>query len=168
MLFLLFLISNSSSISLLNCYLSCSKISCWNRCQNHFCMINATDLTNTSSGKKQLEYVSNGKDGNMLSFWDKHFNCKVNSVFKLLCNWPIHFYLKKSINACGNKYCVQKGWTKGFICNQTEIACLVKQKYLLRSLPCLQFVKRMLVYLANMLLFTGVELVVVWSLMGTT
>lgn len=168
MLFLSFLISDLSSISLLNCYLSYSKINCWNRFQNNFCMINATELSNTSSGKKQLEYLTNGNDRNMLSFWDKHFHCKVNSMFKLLCNWPIHFFLKKSINACGHKYCVQKGLTKCFICNQTEIAYLVKQKCLLRSLPRLQFVKRILVNLANMLLFTRVQLVIFWSLMGTT
>jgi len=75
-------------------------------------MLNATDLTSRSSGKKQLEYVtnvfSNSKERNMLSFWDKHFNCKANSVFKLSCNQPIHLYLKKNIHTCGNRYCVQR------------------------------------------------------------
>lgn len=83
-------------------------------------MINATDLTSRSSGKKQLEYVtvfSNSKERKMLPFWDKHFNCKWQFSVQSLVNQPIHLYLKKNVYNRGNRSCVQKGSTKAFICN---------------------------------------------------
>lgn len=76
------------------------------------------------------------------SFRDKHFNCKMNSVFKLLCNQPVHLYLKRNIHTCGSRQRIRKGGTKALRCNQTEIACLLKQNRLLQSLPCLQFVNK--------------------------
>lgn len=152
MLFLWLLISNSSGTTLLNCYLFCSKISCWNWCQNHFCMINAADLTRRSSGKKQLWYVtnvfSNSNNRNMLDFWDEHFNFQMNSMLKSLYKQPLQLYLRKNIHTCGNRYCVQKGWIEAFMYNWAEIACLVetmawlKQKCLFQSLPCLQICQK--------------------------
>ena len=142
MLFLWLLISNSSGTTLLNCYLFC----------NHFCMINAADLTRRSSGKKQLWYVtnvfSNSNNRNMLDFWDEHFNFQMNSMLKSLYKQPLQLYLRKNIHTCGNRYCVQKGWIEAFMYNWAEIACLVetmawlKQKCLFQSLPCLQIWKK--------------------------
>ena len=155
MLFLWLLISNSSGTSLFNCYLSYRKINCWNWCQNHFCMLNATDLTSRSSGKKQLEYVtnvfSNSKERNMLSFWDKHFNCKANSVFKLSCNQPIHLYLKKNIHTCGNRYCVQRVELKLLHATRHKLYVWWNKNACFNHYHACNLSKRMLVNLANMI-----------------